>query len=356
MPLQRSLLKLRAGSGGTAGLSVSRLSQGVCGGNNMKIFEAKAQKLVRGILRVNRGTGSESDRTVLDGSPPRMAPSLTASAAGRTEKKMAAPYRKSSKAVQKDGGPDPEVRPGATHKMAPPGPELSPGHTKDGGERPPRLREAFILLPDLRPDPDPRPVPAAPSRRAASRCGDGAGRSAAPGAGGRFAGGGRHRCGQPPLGAAAQARDPRQSPPARPAPLRSRSVPPCPGDAVGAAPPPPPPGSDPRRQIRRRALQEIVAGAPSFPSVAVGVPDASGRTDPVAFMSNVLCCVCLQNCHERKYFRGASLQIRPEDARRFQPGGKELWKKSSLKTASGDHQVFQPRRTRREMRESGSNS
>ncbi|XP_051645838.1 uncharacterized protein LOC127471020 isoform X29 [Manacus candei] len=31
--------------------------------------------------------------------------------------------------------------------------------------------------------------------------------------------------------------------------------------------------------------------APSFPSVAVGVPDASGRTNPVAFMSNVLCCV-----------------------------------------------------------------
>ncbi|XP_051645276.1 uncharacterized protein LOC127471020 isoform X23 [Manacus candei] len=166
--------------------------------------------------------------------------------------------------------------------------------------------------------------------------------------------------------------------------------------------------------------------APSFPSVAVGVPDASGRTNPVAFMSNVLCCVpagedflplwvspsawqeqsglpgryspgqrqepsylrprlplslrspwvcrtplagltlwllcptccaaCLQNCHERKYFRGASLQISPEYARRFQPGGKELWKKSSLKVASGDHQVFQPRRTRREMGESGSNS
>ncbi|XP_051660938.1 uncharacterized protein LOC127478808 isoform X5 [Manacus candei] len=214
------------------------------------------------------------------------------------------------------------------------------------------------MLPDLRPDPDPRPAPAAPSRRAASRCGDGAGCSAAPGAGGRFAGGGRHRCGQPPLGAAAQARDPRQSPPARPAPLRS-----APGRSrrapemlLGLRRRLPPPGSDPRRQIRRRALQEIVAGAASFPSVAVGVPDASGRTNPVAFMSSVLCCVCLQNCHERKYFRGASLQIRPEDARRFQPGGKELWKKSSLKTASGDHQVFQPRRTRREMRESGSNS
>ncbi|XP_039236034.1 GPN-loop GTPase 1-like isoform X1 [Pipra filicauda] len=28
--------------------------------------------------------------------------------------------------------------------------------------------------------------------------------------------------------------------------------------------------------------------APSFPSVAVSVPDTSGRTNPVAFMSNVL--------------------------------------------------------------------
>ncbi|XP_064512956.1 uncharacterized protein LOC135415218 isoform X4 [Pseudopipra pipra] len=131
----------------------------------------------------------------------------------------------------------------------------------------------------------------------------------------------------------------------------------------------PPPRSDPRGQIRRWTLQEIVPGvtklmekktkgleAPCFPLVAVGVPDASGRTNPVAFMSNVLCCVCLQNCHERKYFRGASLQISPECARRFEPGGKKLWKKSSLKIASGDHQVFQPRRTRREMRELGSNS
>ncbi|XP_027597537.1 GPN-loop GTPase 1-like isoform X2 [Pipra filicauda] len=30
------------------------------------------------------------------------------------------------------------------------------------------------------------------------------------------------------------------------------------------------------------------ASAPSFPSVAVSVPDTSGRTNPVAFMSNVL--------------------------------------------------------------------
>ncbi|XP_027554534.1 basic proline-rich protein-like [Neopelma chrysocephalum] len=85
------------------------------------------------------------------------------------------------------------------------------------------------------------------------------------------------------------------APPARPVPLRSaplplspRSVPPCPGDAVGAAPPPSPPGSDPRRQIRRRPLREIVPGASSFPSVAVCVPDTSGRTNPIAFMSNVL--------------------------------------------------------------------
>ncbi|XP_064499690.1 uncharacterized protein LOC135408463 isoform X2 [Pseudopipra pipra] len=63
---------------------------------------------------------------------------------------------------------------------------------------PPRFREAFILLPDLRRHPDPRPAPAAPSPRAASRCGDRAGRSAAPGAGGRFVGGGRHRRAQPP--------------------------------------------------------------------------------------------------------------------------------------------------------------
>ncbi|XP_051645367.1 uncharacterized protein LOC127471020 isoform X24 [Manacus candei] len=223
---------------------------------------------------------------------------------------------------------------------------------------------------------------------------------------------------------------------------------------------------DPPGQAEVTASGAILteALAASFPSVAVGVPDASGRTNPVAFMSNVLCCVpagedflplwvspsawqeqsglpgryspgqrqepsylrprlplslrspwvcrtplagltlwllcptccaaclqgktfwlplslrspwvcrtplagltlwllcptccaaCLQNCHERKYFRGASLQISPEYARRFQPGGKELWKKSSLKVASGDHQVFQPRRTRREMGESGSNS
>ncbi|XP_051632160.1 protein piccolo-like [Manacus candei] len=186
VPLQRSPLDLRAGSGGTAGAAVSRLSRGVRGGNNVKIFGGKRRNW--------RGSFSGWRRH----------------------------DRKSFKALYKDGGPGPEVRPEATLKTAPPGPELSPGHTQDGGERPPRLREAFILLPDLRPDPDPRPAPTAPSRRAASRCGDGAGRSAAPGAGGRFAGGGRHRRGQPPLGAAAQAqaRDPRQSPPARPAPLR----------------------------------------------------------------------------------------------------------------------------------------
>ncbi|XP_051649405.1 atherin-like isoform X2 [Manacus candei] len=259
-------------------------------------------------------------------------------------------------------------------------------------------------LPDLRRDPDPRPAPAAPSRRAASRCGDRAGRSAAPGAGGRFVGGGRHWRGQPPsqdptrprrAAPRRAARSSRSAPLPLPLPLPlPPPLPPCPGDAIGAAPPPSPPRKRPtpadpteigpgvswarRRGGRGRSsaspaaigdcrpgkrqvtklMEEKTKGleAPSFPSVTVGVPDASGRTNPVAFMSNVLCCVCLQNCHERKYFRGASLQISPEYARRFQPGGKELWKKSSLKIASGDHQVFQPRRTRREMRESGSNS
>ncbi|XP_051653740.1 uncharacterized protein LOC127475722 [Manacus candei] len=45
-----------------------------------------------------------------------------------------------------------------------------------------------------------------------------------------------------------------------------------------------------------KLMEEKTKGleAPSFPSVAVGVPDASGRTNPVAFMSSVLCCVCLQ--------------------------------------------------------------
>ncbi|XP_051649407.1 uncharacterized protein LOC127473616 isoform X3 [Manacus candei] len=230
-------------------------------------------------------------------------------------------------------------------------------------------------LPDLRRDPDPRPAPAAPSRRAASRCGDRAGRSAAPGAGGRFVGGGRHWRGQPPsqdptrprrAAPRRAARSSRSAPLPLPLPLPlPPPLPPCPGDAIGAAPPPSPPRKRPTPADPTeigpgvtKLMEEKTKGleAPSFPSVTVGVPDASGRTNPVAFMSNVLCCVCLQNCHERKYFRGASLQISPEYARRFQPGGKELWKKSSLKIASGDHQVFQPRRTRREMRESGSNS
>ncbi|XP_064523095.1 basic proline-rich protein-like [Pseudopipra pipra] len=109
--------------------------------------------------------------------------------------------------------------------MAPPGPELSPDHTKDGGERPPCLREASILLPDFRRHPDPRPAPAAPSRRAASRCGDRAGGSAAPGAGRRFVSGGWHRRGQPHIGAAARslgATTPgRGPPPSAPAPAHA---------------------------------------------------------------------------------------------------------------------------------------
>ncbi|XP_051628593.1 uncharacterized protein LOC127463330 isoform X4 [Manacus candei] len=223
---------------------------------------------------------------------------------------------------------------------------------------PPRLREVSILLPDLCRDPDPHPAPAAPSRRAASRCGDRAGRSAAPGAGGRFVGGGRHRRGQR---ARRSALSPRSAPAPASAPLAPAVAWRCYRGCAAAFPPRKRPTAADSTEIGpgvTKLMEEKTKGleAASFPSVAVGVSDASGRTNPVAFMSNVLCCVCLQNCHERKYFRGASLQIRPEDARRFQPGGKELWKKSSLKTASGDHQVFQPRRTRREMRESGSNS
>ncbi|XP_051623942.1 uncharacterized protein LOC127460915 [Manacus candei] len=192
--------------------------------------------------------------------------------------------------------------------MAPPEPELSPGHTKDGGERPPRLREAFILLPVLRRHRDPRPAPAAPSRRAASRCGDRAGRSAAPGAGGRFVGGGRHWRGQSP---SQDPTRPRHAAPRRPlAPLRSAPLPPplplplplppCPGDAIGAAPPPSPPRKRPTAADPTeigpgvtKLMEKKTKGleAPSFPLVAVGVPDASGRTNPVAFMSNVLCCV-----------------------------------------------------------------
>ncbi|XP_051629926.1 uncharacterized protein LOC127463938 isoform X3 [Manacus candei] len=233
----------------------------------MKIFGAKAQKLARVVLRVNRSTGSRERPDYFR---------------GRTIKDGALPDRKSYEDVQKDGGAligsprSPYTKMAApvlqsakpTLKMAPPGPELSPDHTNDGSERPPCLREASVLLPDLRPDPDPRPAPAAPSRRAASRSGDRAGRSAVPGPGGRFVGGGRRW--QPPLGVAAcgaGARTPgRHGAPVRSAPLPlappspPRSIPPCPGDAVGAASPPSPIRSDPRRQIRRRTLQEIVPG------------------------------------------------------------------------------------------------
>ncbi|XP_064499532.1 GPN-loop GTPase 1-like [Pseudopipra pipra] len=51
-----------------------------------------------------------------------------------------------------------------------------------------------------------------------------------------------------------------------------------------------------RKTLVTKLLEKKTKGleAPCFPSVAVGVPDASGRTNPVAFMSSVLCCVCLQ--------------------------------------------------------------
>ncbi|XP_051665904.1 histone-lysine N-methyltransferase SETD1B-like [Manacus candei] len=111
----------------------------------------------------------------------------------------------------------------------------------------------------------------------------------------------------------------RAAPPARPAPLRSAPLPlplplppppppplplpPFPGDAIGAAPPPSPPRKRPTPADPTeigpgvtKLMEKKTKGleAPSFPSVTVGVPDASGRTNPVAFMSNVLCCVCLQ--------------------------------------------------------------
>ncbi|XP_051647258.1 WAS/WASL-interacting protein family member 1-like [Manacus candei] len=152
--------------------------------------------------------------------------------------------RKSFKALHKDGGPGPEVRPEATLKTAPPGPELSPGHTQDGGERPPRLREAFFLLPDLRPDPDPRPAPAAPSRRAASRCGDGAGRGArrrrAQAAGSRAAAG--TGAGSPlsaPLRRRGTSGSHRPPAPLRSAPVRSRRAPEMLSGLRRRLPPPP---------------------------------------------------------------------------------------------------------------------
>ncbi|XP_027546219.1 uncharacterized protein LOC113970974 [Neopelma chrysocephalum] len=233
---------------------------------------------------------AQKDGGALTGSPPR------------PHTKMAAPARKFA---------------GATLKMAPPGPELSPPHAKDGERRGRQVR----------------------GRRQAPARAAGLG-AAARGSGARTPGRQRGPARRPPRSA--------------PLPFPPRSVPLCPGDAVGAAPPPSPPGSDPRRQIRRRALQEIVPGvsgarrgrgrssaspaaigdcrqgkrqvmkllekrqnasrdvildtpgqmevfawsasgtilteasASSFPSVALCVPDTSGRTNPMAFMSNVL--------------------------------------------------------------------
>ncbi|XP_064532520.1 uncharacterized protein LOC135424832 [Pseudopipra pipra] len=109
-------------------------------------------------------------------------------------------------------------------------------------------------LSDLRRDPDPRPAPAAPSRRAASRCGDGAGRSAAPGAGGRFVGGGRHRRRQPP--SAPRAR--RSARPPRSAPLPSAPLP-------SPLPPPPPLPSAPAPAVPWRCCRSCAAASPPPP-------------------------------------------------------------------------------------------
>ncbi|XP_029813695.1 formin-like protein 4, partial [Manacus vitellinus] len=169
----------------------------------------------------------------------------------------------------------------------------------------------------FRRDPDPHPAPAAPSRRAASRCGDRRGARPAPGrrAASSWAAAG-HRAGQPPVsGPAAAARTAWR---ARRAALSPRSAPaPAPASAPASAPLAPAvpwrcyrgcaAAFPPRKRPTAADSTEIDPGvtklreektkgleAPSFPSVAVGVPDASGRTNPVAFMSNVLCCVCLQ--------------------------------------------------------------
>ncbi|XP_051628592.1 uncharacterized protein LOC127463330 isoform X3 [Manacus candei] len=167
---------------------------------------------------------------------------------------------------------------------------------------PPRLREVSILLPDLCRDPDPHPAPAAPSRRAASRCGDRAGRSAAPGAGGRFVGGGRHRRGQR---ARRSALSPRSAPAPASAPLAPAVAWRCYRGCAAAFPPRKRPTAADSTEIGpgvTKLMEEKTKGleAASFPSVAVGVSDASGRTNPVAFMSNVLCCVCLQGKTEAR--------------------------------------------------------
>ncbi|XP_051650437.1 uncharacterized protein LOC127474065 [Manacus candei] len=222
--LQRSPLDLRAGSGGTGGAAVSRLSRGVHGGNNVKIFGAKAQKLARVVLRVKRGTGSRErpgcfrGRTTRTGSaarpPQKKDGGAKTGSPPRPYTKMAAPARKfASRPHSRRRRLDRNLAQ-ATLKMTARGPLTS--------ER--RLSCSLTSAPTR-----------TPARSAVSP-------RLFPGAGGRFAGGGRHRRGQPPLGAAAQAQHPRQSPPARPSrcvPLRSVPLPVCPAVPRRCCLPPP---------------------------------------------------------------------------------------------------------------------
>ncbi|XP_032566962.1 serine/arginine repetitive matrix protein 1-like [Chiroxiphia lanceolata] len=212
---------------------------------------------------------------------------------GSDRKSSKAPARKSAKPTVKmappgpelgrdntiNGGPGPEVRPEATLKKAPQGPQLSRGHTKEGGERTPlspppiaseRHLSCCLASAPIR-TPAPRPQHCSP-RRFPRR--------------------------QPPLGAAARGGRARTlgahtAPPARTqrrlrAPFRSAPAPLGPavpwrcsrGCAAAFSPRKRPTAADPT---------EIVPGAPSFPSVAVDVPDASGRTNPVALRSGVPC-------------------------------------------------------------------
>ncbi|XP_027523795.1 rabphilin-3A-like [Corapipo altera] len=176
----------------------------------MKIFEVKAQKLVRGVLRVNSVTGNESDRTVFYGAPPKMAPSWIGS--------PARPPRK------RDGGALTGSPPTPYTKMATPAQKAAKptGGALGGAGRGRQVRGRRQ----------------APTRAALSR------------------GRGARRTPEDPRRARRAARSPRSAPP-RPAPaplpLPPHSVPPCPGDAVGAAPPLFLAGSDPRQQIRRRS-------------------------------------------------------------------------------------------------------
>ncbi|XP_027488199.1 uncharacterized protein LOC113941240 [Corapipo altera] len=311
--------------------------------------------------------------------------------------------------------------------MAPPGQQLSRDHTQDGGERLPCLRVASILLPDLRRDPDPRPAPAAPSRRAASPCADRVGRSAAPGAGGGSWAAAGTGAGSP-LSAPRRAAQPRgppganAAPPARSAPLPLSLGPAvpwrcCRGCAAAFSPRKPPAAADPAEIVpggragfreERPVLAKGAAGlakggggargcngargcsaapgrvrqaatvrqgpalggalasdtrgkaavfwpcrpspgvpglaqrlakplrekvtklmekktkgleAPSFPSVAVDVPDASGRTNPVAFMSSVPC-AC--RCWDEEDSCG-HLQRQRERERAVEKGSSRWW-------------------------------